>query len=472
MKGDNSYFEAKNEDSVIFYKKSFRTRKYFSEAVENAVEIKRFNVRVKIPDVYTFSNWKTWEQLKSYEIFLYILNNKCKSIVFVNCNVLAYYTLKAINQGLIDCENLECFSIGKPSSKQILSKSRKLNKHMDAYVEQNLEKSFPPSFNQMSSENNAKVILSYKQNTSIKNSADEPSVAVIVTHFNLGEYLDLCLSDLINQTYRNYRIIVVDDSSNETSSITLLETAKDKYINYENILFVSTESNLYVGGARNFGASFCTEEYLIFFDVDNRCKPSFIEDLMKAALNSGSKIVAAGSLIGSFAPGMSLIEVPNHVVYKRITLGFNFESQEFNNQYGDATFAIENKTFRGLKGFKEFRNTPFEDWEFFKRYFHSYGEIECFLIPNFYYNVRRNSMLHSTKPYDSLRKLQFPDKKFESEIINVAVRKKPYFSFERYLVNFRNFLYFIVVSAALPIGSRRRKWVIVSKNYLLRYFIC
>jgi glycosyltransferase involved in cell wall biosynthesis len=83
--------------------------------------------------------------------------------------------------------------------------------------------------------------------------------SIIVPNYNKDIYISECLNSIINQTYKNYEIIVVDDGSTDNS----LEEIK-KF----DVKFFCT-NRLQAGGARNLGLKNANGEYIIFLDSDD-----------------------------------------------------------------------------------------------------------------------------------------------------------------------------------------------------------
>ena len=91
-----------------------------------------------------------------------------------------------------------------------------------------------------------------------------PAVSIIVPVHNVEAYLEKCLDSLINQTFDNYEIIIVNDGSTDRSK-EIAERYKDKY---SNIVLINQEQKG-VGEARNTGIEASKGEYILFVDSDD-----------------------------------------------------------------------------------------------------------------------------------------------------------------------------------------------------------
>ena len=89
---------------------------------------------------------------------------------------------------------------------------------------------------------------------------DNPTVSVIISLFNRANLIVVTLDSLINQTYKNWEAIVIDDSSTDDSFNIVKEIAK------EDVRIKSYKRNRSPKGAstcRNIGIENATSEYLI-----------------------------------------------------------------------------------------------------------------------------------------------------------------------------------------------------------------
>lgn len=106
----------------------------------------------------------------------------------------------------------------------------------------------------------------------------QPLVSIIFTSFNHKEYLKQALDSLINQTYSNYELIIVDDCSTDGSQEILL---KYKFLDKVTLILQTINSGSYVK-ASNYGASFAKGEYLLFAQCDDFAEVNQIEVLLNA----------------------------------------------------------------------------------------------------------------------------------------------------------------------------------------------
>lgn len=94
--------------------------------------------------------------------------------------------------------------------------------------------------------------------------------SIIIPVYNVEKYIKDCLDSVLNQSYDNYEVIVVNDGSTDKSEDVIKSIKNDK-IKYFN------KDNSGVSDTRNFGISKCTGDYFIFVDSDDTIN----EDLLK-----------------------------------------------------------------------------------------------------------------------------------------------------------------------------------------------
>lgn len=101
-------------------------------------------------------------------------------------------------------------------------------------------------------------------------------VSVIVPVYNTILYLDECVKSIINQSYKDLEIILVDDGSTDGS-----EKKIDEYAAFDKRVKALHKSNGGLSVARNCGIEISSGEFLAFVDSDDYIAPDYIECLLK-----------------------------------------------------------------------------------------------------------------------------------------------------------------------------------------------
>ncbi|TDQ38645.1 glycosyltransferase family 2 protein [Aureibacillus halotolerans] len=104
-------------------------------------------------------------------------------------------------------------------------------------------------------------------------------VSIILPAYNVEQFIGECLISLVNQTFKDIEIIIVNDGSND-STLKIIENWRGK----DNRIEVINTHNYGAGSARNRGLRFAKSEYVIFIDPDDSCEETMIEELYSAII--------------------------------------------------------------------------------------------------------------------------------------------------------------------------------------------
>jgi len=91
--------------------------------------------------------------------------------------------------------------------------------------------------------------------------SDTPLVSVVIPTYNSEEFIDECILSVINQSYTNIEIIVVDDGSKDKTL--------DKLSNYINRIYIEERNNSGRGAARRIGEELSKGKYISYLDHDD-----------------------------------------------------------------------------------------------------------------------------------------------------------------------------------------------------------
>ncbi|MCH3973326.1 MAG: glycosyltransferase [Oscillospiraceae bacterium] len=114
-------------------------------------------------------------------------------------------------------------------------------------------------------------------------------ISIIVPVYKTEPYLQKCLQSIVNQTYRNLEIILVDDGSPDRCPQICDEWAKK-----DSRISVIHQENSGLGKARNSGIEKAKGSYLAFVDSDDEIEPDMYEKLLAAAESCKADICYCG----------------------------------------------------------------------------------------------------------------------------------------------------------------------------------
>lgn len=114
-------------------------------------------------------------------------------------------------------------------------------------------------------------------------------ISVIIPVYNVEQYVESCLNSVINQSYFNLEIILVDDGSTDRSG-----GICDQYALKDSRIKVLHEENAGLGEARNRGVRISSGDYICFVDSDDWIEEDYCKELVKAAERTNSDIAICG----------------------------------------------------------------------------------------------------------------------------------------------------------------------------------
>lgn len=129
----------------------------------------------------------------------------------------------------------------------------------------------------------------------------EYKVTVIVPVYNAHSYIDRCVVSIVNQTYKNIQILLVDDGSTDDSSLLCDEWAKK-----DARIQVIHKENAGAGMARNTALEYVTGDYVLFVDSDDYIALDTVKKCIDSINEHGSDTVVFGynlaSVDGTYVP--------------------------------------------------------------------------------------------------------------------------------------------------------------------------
>lgn len=131
-----------------------------------------------------------------------------------------------------------------------------------------------------------------------------PRLSIIIPIYNSENYLDDCISSILNQTYKDYELILVDDGSKDSSGHLCDKYAK---ANPERIRVVH-KTNGGASTARNVGLDVAQGHYIGFVDSDDIISPRMFEILMETISESDCDIVSSPLICSTKKPIPEFIE--------------------------------------------------------------------------------------------------------------------------------------------------------------------
>ncbi len=218
-------------------------------------------------------------------------------------------------------------------------------------------------------------------------------ISVIVPIYNVEKYLRKCLDSIVNQTYKNFEVIMVNDGSTDGSE----ELAKQYLIDNRFRLF--NQSNQGQGAARNLGIDMSKGDFICFVDSDDYISTQYLENLWAALINNKADIVQCG-VQRVWEDGRSANLHPDSLKYK--------EYSDIKTYIQAAAFSVCDKLFKKelFHGLRFPKGIKFEDFALSPQVYERAKKIV--FIPDllYFYRWRKDSTTTSVKIQPDILKAQ------------------------------------------------------------------
>ena len=241
-------------------------------------------------------------------------------------------------------------------------------------------------------------------------------VSIIVPVFNSAKWLNKCIDSIIEQTYNNIEIILIDDGSTDNSS-----EICDEYAEMDSRIRVIHKKNEGVSIARNTGIDASTGEYIKFVDSDDWIEKDCCETLVNIIEKENVDLVICG--LNVFQDN-KLLRTP-HLDNRKIDIKIGFTEYKYISKVFASPCNKLYKKEKILSKFKEDQSSG-EDLMFNLNYLREISKV--FTTEHCLYNVRLDN------PNSLNRK--FREDKFD--IVIKLIQKEENFCNDMYNGNFEN----------------------------------
>ncbi len=201
-----------------------------------------------------------------------------------------------------------------------------------------------------------------------------PKVSVVIPCYNDKDYIEETLDAVLNQSFQDFDVIIVDDGSNKETKDVL------KKINHPNVSILE-QKNRGLSNARNNGFKKALGIYVLTIDSDDTLDTSFLEKAVKI-LDEKENVSAVSSYCNIFEGNYKLIS-------KHLPKGGGLSDFLFDNN--STSFALIRKSsWKKIGGYDEKMINGFEDWEFWISMTKQGDYVH--MIEEFLFNYRQKSI--------------------------------------------------------------------------------
>lgn len=215
-------------------------------------------------------------------------------------------------------------------------------------------------------------------------------VSIIIPVYKVEKYLSRCLDSVLNQTFTNFEVILVDDCSPDKSGEICDEYAKKD----SRIKVIHREKNGGLSVARNSGLAVACGEFISFIDSDDHVTSDYLEKLLRMAKENGADIVHCGyyeDVNGNIKTSTTATDGDKGIVTSKQAFGYlygDYESNVLNFMVWNKLFtrsSIDNLLFaEGLKS---------EDCIFVSQAIMQSKKVYISNVPLYHYFTRDDSIM-------------------------------------------------------------------------------
>ena len=210
-------------------------------------------------------------------------------------------------------------------------------------------------------------------------------ISVIIPVYNTECYLGACLDSVLNQSYQNLEIIVINDGSTDYS-----QQIATKYAEQDDRIKIYSHENTGPAEVRNFGLSVATGDYIAFVDSDDLLYPDALEILLGVLAREQADMVE-----GAFVRG-TIFDKPKKLSKINIEV-FSADEAISNVLYQHKILPsmcgklIKKNVF---EGFEFTKGRLYEDLDIICRLIHNCNKLVYINYPVYFYRQNEKSITH------------------------------------------------------------------------------
>lgn len=176
----------------------------------------------------------------------------------------------------------------------------------------------------------------------------DPKISVIIPVYNVEKYLEKCVNSVLNQTFKDIEILIVNDGSTDRSQIIIDDLAEKN-----GCIHAFKKENGGLSSARNYALDRAKGEYVTFLDSDDYLDPDYLEVLYtEAKINSGDMVCSGQKKVAEDGRILAVLTYPIERNPNCILRRLNISGKLYKRAY------IEKHSMRFALG-KTYEDDPF-----------------------------------------------------------------------------------------------------------------
>jgi len=121
----------------------------------------------------------------------------------------------------------------------------------------------------------------------VQNSIHNPKISIIITYYNFAKFIKDCIESILNQSYQNFEIIIVNDGSDDENTNALNDFKNEK------IKIINLKENCGQFSAFLKGLEQAEGEFICMVDADDILLPNYLKTLLFVHLNNDVALVSS-----------------------------------------------------------------------------------------------------------------------------------------------------------------------------------
>ncbi len=214
-------------------------------------------------------------------------------------------------------------------------------------------------------------------------------LSVIVPVYNVKQYIDKCITSILDQSFKDFELILVDDGSTDGSG-----EMCDAFLKHDVQIKVIHQKNQGLSGARNTGIRVAKGDYLVFVDSDDWIEPDMFSNMVHfSEIHHADIVVCRGQIVeadGTISRyiGYDSLEMMSRVeATKEILKDEKMQSFAWNKIYKKELF----------EGIEYPVGRIFEDTATTYKLFYKCNKVVCIPYVGYNYRMNSNSITHEKR---------------------------------------------------------------------------
>ena len=213
-------------------------------------------------------------------------------------------------------------------------------------------------------------------------------ISIVMTAYNMEQYIEEAMRSCLNQTYKDIELIVVEDCSTDNTLSIVEKIAKED----SRVVIIKHETNLGAGMGRRDGINAATGEYFITIDADDWIDEDFIQSLVLRAKKNNADVVSGGITVER---GNGYWE---KTCYGDVTTTGIDKVKKF---WGEKIVFMNNKIIRtSFRDKIQYCHRRFiEDTPTIIPILHMANQVDYVSNTGYHYRMQDNSLTHNANPF-------------------------------------------------------------------------